>query len=160
MRPLLPRVLTLLVSLLLSACAGLPTALEQPRVKLVNLAPVAGQGMERRFALDLMITNPNAQDIVLQGMSYAVNIGGHDLFSGVAADLPPLLAYRETPVRVEVSTSMMALLGLLNDLARKGPADMQYALEAKLDVGNWLPAIRVRETGPVPFLNGAQLAKP
>lgn len=151
------RLLPLLLSLLLAACAGLPAGLEPPTVKLVNLAPLASQGLERRFALDLIITNPNAQDIQLRGMSYAVNIGGHDLFSGVAAELPPLRAYRETPVRVEVSSSVMGLLGLISDLSRQDPQDMQYSLEARLDVGAWLPAIRVRESGPVPFLNAARL---
>lgn len=137
--------------LLISGCAGMQPGLEAPEVKLVSLQPIAAEGFQQRFAVGLRVTNPNNTDIVLQGMSYRIGIAGHDIFSGVANKVPVLPAYAETPVTVEVSASLMSVLALISDLSSKQPEALTYQLSAKLDVGRFLPAIRVNESGPLPF---------
>lgn len=154
-------ILVVLFAALSVGCAGLKPGMEKPRVKVVSLTPVAADGFQQRFAVGLMVTNPNAEDIALRGMSYDIGIAGHDIFSGVAGQLPVLKAYTETPVTVEVSANLMSVLALISDLANRKPEELDYKLAAKLDVGAMLPAIRVEEAGPLPFFKPAQLrAKP
>lgn len=141
----------LLLCVFLCACAGFQPGLEPPEIKLVSLTPLAADGFQQRFAVGLTVTNPNARDLVLQGMSYRIGIAGHDIFSGVANQLPVLTSYAETPVTVEVSASLMNVLALIGDLSRQTPDELTYQLSAKLDVGSFLPAIRIDESGPLPF---------
>ncbi|MDN3638193.1 LEA type 2 family protein [Simiduia curdlanivorans] len=147
-----------LTTLFLVACTGLPNALTKPEIKVVSLTPIAAEGFQQRFSVGLRVTNPNSTDIVLRGMSYAIDIGGHDIFSGVSGAVPVLKAYTETPVTVEVSANIMSVIALISDLTKKGPENLQYTLNAKLDVNALLPSISVTETGPVPFLNARSLA--
>lgn len=125
---------------------------------MVSLTPIGAAGFERRFAVGLRVSNPNAVDIVLRGMNYHIDIGGHDIFSGVAGQLPVLVAYSETPVTVEVSANLLSVLALIAELAHKGPDNLRYTLNATLDVGAFLPSITVQESGPVPFLNSGSLS--
>jgi LEA14-like dessication related protein len=141
----------LLASLLLCGCASLRPGLESPEIKLVHLKALAVDGFQQRFAVGLLISNPNATDIALRGMSYRIGLAGHDIFSGVASEVPVLVAYQETPVTVEVSASLISVLALMGDLARSPAAPLTYHLSAKLDVGRLLPAIRIEEAGPLPF---------
>lgn len=140
-----------LLCVFLCGCAGFKPGLETPEIKLVSLTPIAAEGFQQRFAVGLSIANPNPVDIALQGMSYRIGIAGHDIFSGVANQLPVLKRYSETPVTVEVSASLMNVLALVADLSRLSQQDLTYQLAAKLDVGQFVPAIRINETGPLPF---------
>ena len=150
--------LLILASTLLVACSGLPSALAKPELKVVSLKPLSADGFEQRFAVGLRVMNPNAEDIVLRGMSYSIDIGGHDIFSGATAQVPVLKAYTETAVSVEVSANILSVISLISDLTKKGPENLQYTLKAKLDVSAMLPSVSVIETGPVPFLNMQSLS--
>lgn len=155
---LLVKVMLALCVVLLSACAGMPTSLEKPQIKLTSVKPLQAEGFQQRFEIGLSVTNPNATDIALRGMTYSIGIGGHDIFSGVAGELPVLKAYTETPIKVSVSANILSVVALISDLTKYGPENMQYRLDAKLDVGALLPSISVQETGPVPFLNSRSLS--
>ncbi|UTA47756.1 LEA type 2 family protein [Simiduia sp. 21SJ11W-1] len=141
----------LILVVVLSGCAGIQPGLEAPEVKLVSVQPITSDGFHHRFAVGLAVTNPNATDISVRGMSYRIGIAGHDIFSGVANQVPVLPAYAETPVTVEVSASLMNVLALISDLSSRSPSELTYQLNAKLDVGTFMPAIRVEESGPLPF---------
>ncbi|MBB3169658.1 LEA type 2 family protein [Simiduia aestuariiviva] len=144
-------VVSVLMAVCLAACAGLQPRLEQPQVKLMSIKPLTADGFQHRFVVGLRVTNPNATDIVLQGMSYQIGILGHDIFSGVASNVPVLRAYEETPLTVEVSASLVDVLSLISELTRERPQTLTYSLKAKLDVGTFMPAIRIEESGPLPF---------
>ena len=155
---LLVKVMLVLWMVFLSACAGLSASLEKPRVKITSIKALQADGFQQRFEIGLSVTNPNTTDIVLRGMSYSIGIGGHDIFSGVTAELPVLKAYTETPIKVAVSANLLSVVALISDLSKQGPENMQYRLDAKLDVGAYLPSISVQESGPVPFLNSRSLS--
>ena len=150
--------LLILAAVFMVACTGLPNALTKPEVKVVSLTPIAADGFQQRFSVGLRVINPNAEDIVVRGMSYSIDIGGHDIFSGVASNVPVLKAYTDTPVTVEVSANILSVISLISDMTKKGPENLQYTLNAKLDVSALLPSISVTETGPVPFLNARSLS--
>lgn len=149
MRVNIPALVCLWLLMALSGCAAIPT-LETPQVKITSLQMVPSSGLSQRIRIGLNITNPNAIDLAPQGMAYSVAIADFDVLSGVASDIPPLKAYQETPLVVEVSANLMGIFRLMKAYTQAPQGPLSYRLEAKLDFGLLMPALRLRETGELP----------
>lgn len=149
-RPALVRTWLLGLLLLLAGCAQLPIGLENPQVKVTGLELLPARGMEQRIAVHLGITNPNAMDLSIRGISYNIGIENIEVLSGVTNQVPSLKGYSETPVTVEVSANLMSVLRLVEHFSRQGISDrVSYSFDANLDFSRWLPDMRVREEGEV-----------
>jgi LEA14-like dessication related protein len=151
-RPVISRALTkgitLLFICLLSACANLQPNFETPTVKLINIKPLKSSGLEQRFSIDLRITNPNAGDIHLVGMSYVIELDGYKVMTGVANDTPTIKAYDDTEFEVQASVSLLKGIGLIASLLKKNKPDVSYRVTTKLDTGiPIIGAIAVTDTG-------------
>jgi len=148
--PVLARTWLLGLLLLLAGCAQIPIGLENPQVKVTGLELLPARGMEQRIAIHLGITNPNAMDLSIRGISYNIGIENIEVLSGVTSQVPSLKAYSETPVTVEVSANLMSVLRLVEHFSRQGIGDqVSYSFDANLDFSRWLPDLRVREEGEV-----------
>ncbi len=135
--------------LLLTGCATLQQNFEPPTVSLTSFRLLPYERMTPRFEIGLHVINPNLMPLALKGISYKVNIEGHQLLNGVTNDLPLIEGYGEGDVILEASTDLFSSLRLLSELMAEPRDIFTYELEAKLDVGSMLPAIRIKETGEV-----------
>lgn len=139
-------------SLVLAGCSTLQPKLEQPTVKVANLQLLPAQGLSQPIEISLLISNPNDRDLTLRGMSYTVGIENFDVLSGVSDQLPTLIAYQETPVKVVVSANVLQLVRLIEHFGRNGVKEnVNYNFSAKLDFSAWLPALRINEQGSIPL---------
>lgn len=139
-------------SLVLAGCSILQPKLEQPTVKVANLQLLPAQGLSQPIEVSLLISNPNNRDLILRGMSYTVGIENFDVLSGVSDQLPTLMAYQETPVKVVVTANVLQLVRLIEHFGRNGVKEnVNYNFSAKLDFSAWLPALRVNEKGSIPL---------
>lgn len=146
------RFLGILFCLWLAGCSALQPKLEQPNVKVAALKLLPAQGFTQPIEVGLLISNPNARDLTLRGISYTIGIENYDLLSGVSNDLPVLKAYEETPVNVVVTANVLQLVRLLEHFGRKGiQNEVAYNFKAKLDFSAWLPALKVEEKGSIPL---------
>ncbi|MBI3153836.1 MAG: LEA type 2 family protein [Burkholderiales bacterium] len=120
----------------LGGCAGLPGAAEAPRVMLVGLEPLAGEGMELRFAVKLRVQNPNPEPLRYDGVSLDLDLRGQGFASGVAPLAGGVPAWGETVLTVPVTASAFALARQLLDFARDArrgkPERITYALRGRL----------------------------
>lgn len=146
-------VVVMIVGGLLSACAAVQPKLEQPVVKVTSLSLLPSQGIQQRIGVGLSITNPNGKDLSLKGISYTIGIENFPVLSGVTSKVPVLKAYEETPVALEVSANLLELVRLADYFTRRGVNSdgVNYNIDAKLDFSNWLPAMRVKESGVIPL---------
>lgn len=143
---------TLMFSLLLASCAVLQPRLEQPIVKVTRLQLLPSQGLQQRIGVGLSITNPNARDLSLNGISYTIGIENFSVLSGVSNQVPLLKAYQETPVDLEVSANLLEIVRLVEYFSRsKMPDEVNYNFDAKLDFSSWMPTMRVKESGQIPL---------
>lgn len=71
------------------------------------------------------------------------------MLKGVGNNLPVIEAYGEGDVTLTAAANLLAGIGFLTDLMNKPKDSFRYELEAKLDVGTFMPAIRVRDAGEV-----------
>jgi len=149
----LQRIFLIITVLFVSSCAMMDPKFENPTVKVAGLKMLPSQNIiSQPIEITLLITNPNATDLNLRGLSYTVGLENFDLLSGVENQLPTLTAYTETPVKVIVSLNAFEIVKFLAHLNKKGMQDsVKYNFDAKLDFYKFLPALHVKETGVLPL---------
>lgn len=121
---------TLLV--LLSGCTNVKH-LQDLKVDLISITPSEIQSMSPRFTINLLVTNPNAEDLQIEGMNFQLDIAGNELITGVSADIPTLKAYSETKVSVDGSVSIFDFINLLRLIANKTDTPIEYELNTMID---------------------------
>lgn len=143
-------VTSIVFCLVLVGCAAFQPHLEQPVVKVTRLQLLPSQGLQQRIGVGLSITNPNARDLSLNGISYTIGIEKFSVLSGVSNQVPVLKAYQETPVDLEVSANLLEIVRLVEYFSRATmPDQVNYNFDAKLDFSNWMPTMRVKEAGQI-----------
>jgi LEA14-like dessication related protein len=135
--------------MLLQACAGLRPGYEMPTVSVNSFRALPSQGALPNFEIGLHVVNPNREPLKLRGVSYTVNLGGHELIKGVGNELPVIDAYGEGSFTLTATPNLLAGIGLVTDLMRSSTNSIKYKLEAKLDVGRIQPAIRISDSGEI-----------
>ena len=138
-----------LVAVLLAGCAGLRPGWETPTVTVKSVRAIPSQGMLPEFEIDLHVVNPNREALKLAGVSYTVNLEGHELIKGVGNDLPVIAGYGEGDITLTASADLFAGVGLIRELMSSQKDTLSYSFEAKLDPGALRPSIRVRDSGEV-----------
>ena len=139
--------LWLLALLALSGCASLIPEIDPPKVSLESLTPLPASGGAPRFEIKLRIANPNNQTFDVAGISYAVEIQGKELISGVSNDVPVLKPYAEEVVVLEGGLQLFQLLRLLTSLGKETSDSLDYRFTAKIDFNGFVPTQRIEETG-------------
>jgi LEA14-like dessication related protein len=136
-----------LVTFALSACVGMGPGFETPTVNVSSFRTLPSESGMPKFEIGLHVINPNSEALKLRGVAYTVSIEGRELIKGVGNDLPVIEGYGEGDFIVTAAASLFEGAMLLKDLVG-GPMDtLNYEFEAKLDVGTFIPAIRVKDEG-------------
>ena len=147
----IPRSWFFLPLLWLAGCTVLNPVFESPVVSVTAVKVIPSQSINPLFEIELHIINPNRFALALQGLSYSVSVEGHKLLTGVASDLPEVAAYGEADVTLQARADFFSGVRLLGDLLKNRRNGLKYQLQAKLDVGDYIPVISVEETGDLLF---------
>lgn len=135
--------------LLLQSCAGFGGGFEKPTVTISSFRALPSTGAIPNFEIGLHVVNPNREALKLIGVSYTVSLDGYELIKGVGNELPVIEAYGEGTFTLIASANLLAGIRLVSDLMNKSTDTFAYSLDAKLDVGRFSPAIRVRDSGEI-----------
>ncbi len=150
-RPARRLLLTAMPALLLSGCALAPLA-DPPRVELVGLEGLSGEGLELRFLLRLRVQNPAAVDLAYDGVVVDLDLRGRRFASGVAPVRGTVPRYGEAVIEVPVTVSAIAMARQLIDLTRADPGARReritYALSGRLG-GGLLGGARFSRSGEI-----------
>jgi len=138
---------------LLAACAGMRPGYETPTVTVKSFRALPSDGVVPNFEIGLHVINPNSDALPLRGVAYTINLGGYELIKGVGNELPVIEAYGEGDIVLTASASMLSAIRLINDLMNQPSEKIPYEIAAKLDIGAFRPAIRVREVGELSLGN-------
>ena len=137
---------------LLVGCSVLAPKLDDPDVKLVGLRMLPAQGLQQRIAVDLLIANPNKQDLSIKGISYKIGIENISVLSGLTNQIPVLKSYEETPVTLEVSADLIQVLRLIEYFSHNDIGEnVHYNFSAVIDFNAWLPSMHVDKKGMLPL---------
>lgn len=133
-------------ALLLAGCAGMESR-DVPRLNVVDLEPLDGQGLELRFNLKLRLQNPSEAALDYDGIALELELNGKPFASGVSAQKGSVPRFGEAVIGVPISVSAFAavrqVIGLVGD---KPPEAIPYVLRGKL-AGGALGGTRFTETG-------------
>lgn len=131
---------------LVSACASLGQR-DPVRINVVGIEPMAGQGMEVRFAVSLRVQNPNDAAIDFDGIALELDLNGKPFATGVSDSKGSVPRFGETVVSVPVSVSALSVfrqaLGVMDG---KGAAELPYVLRGRFG-GGVLGGMRFSESG-------------
>lgn len=142
-------VCAVLGTLMLSGCATLRPDFEQPTVTISSFRPIMTAGLIPSFEIGLRVINPNAEPLKLRGMSYTVSLAGRQVVTGVGKDLPIIEGYGEGTFTVTAAASINEGMRLIGDLLNTQRESIPYELSSKLDVGAFIPAIRLKDKGTI-----------
>lgn len=147
---------TIVLAMGLQGCATLNPGFETPTVTISSFKTLPSEGMMPAFAIGLRVVNPNSIPLELRGISYTVSLDGNDVIKGVGNDLPVIEAYGEGEFNLTASADLFAGVRLVTDLLKSNKDTFAYEVEAKLDIGTFTPAIRVRDGGEISLNDIAQ----
>jgi len=120
-----------IVVFLLSACSNLQK-LQNIEVKLVNIHPINSIGLSPRFNIQLLIANPNPQNVEIEGASFNLEVAGENILSGVSYNMPTLMAYSQTNIQVQSTLNLLSLYALLTHLSQLPNQETKYKLHTEL----------------------------
>ncbi|MEJ2383560.1 MAG: hypothetical protein P8Y54_04095 [Xanthomonadales bacterium] len=140
-------VVLLLCAALLSACATLRPGFEEPTVTLTSFRALPADGMAPSFEVGLRVINPNPDALQLRGIVYTISLEGREVIKGVGKDFPTIEGYSQEDLVIVASAQLLGGLQLLADLMATPRDALEYAFDAKLDLGALYPSILVSEVG-------------
>ena len=137
------------VLLLLTACVSLPSDFKEPAVSLVSITPQITNVFAPEFDIVLHITNPNREALDIAGLSYTIHLQGNKLIEGVANDFPIVAAYGEADISLQARADLIGGISLLSDLLNQPSDQVEFELNAEIDLGTLYPMIRVQRSGVI-----------
>ena len=123
-------------ALLLSGCTNIQN-LQDLDVSLTKIEPVQPLGLSPRFNVHLLVTNPNNQDLNIEGVTLQLNIADQKVLSGVSNQLPTLKAYAETPI--EISVNLFYIFKVLKSINQQSADGINYQLKTTIDPDGFVP---------------------
>jgi hypothetical protein len=162
----------------LAACALLPAialgagcaslAGDPPRVSLVGLQSLPGQGLEWRMLARLRVQNPGSTELRYEGVSVELDLRDQPFASGVAPVAGRLAPFSETVIELPLSVSGLNMLRQALDWVRelsqagggqRSAPSLPYALRGRL--GGWTgPRFEARGVIELPDFDAAGPATP
>lgn len=136
----------------LFGCAGqLNERPEAPNVSLSNINIIEFGLLEQRYGLRLRIQNPNSFALPLAGMNYQLYINGEPFAHGVSNDRVTIPGFGENVVNVDVVSNLNQLSKQLVELGSSSRQALQYRLEGKVKLDNFVSSIPFNYEGEVKF---------
>lgn len=123
-----------LLMLGLAGCASMQQR-EPVRLNVVGLQPLAGQGLEMRFNLQVRVQNPNDFSIDYDGIALELELNGKPFATGLSDQKGSVPRFGDTVISIPISVSALAaarqLLGVLGGAVDNIP----YVLRGKISGG-------------------------
>ncbi|MEW5057594.1 MAG: LEA type 2 family protein [Cycloclasticus sp.] len=118
MHPVIHRLISLsIISLLLSACAGITYHAEPPRVNIHSLRLLETQTLEQHYQLTLRVKNNNDYPLFIKAISSQLLINGSEFGHGLSRQSIDLLAYGEQLIELKLSSNNLGLQASVIDPA-------------------------------------------
>ena len=118
-------------------------------MSLVSITPQITNLFAPEFDIVLQVTNPNREALDVAGLSYTIHLQGKKLITGVANNLPEIAAYGEADISLHATADLIGGISLLGDLLNQPSDQVEFELNAEIDLGTLSPMIRVQRSGVI-----------
>jgi LEA14-like dessication related protein len=137
------------LALLLAGCVTFPADFKEPTVSLLSIRPDISNVFAPEFDLRLRVSNPNRDPLEIVGLSYNISLQGRRLIEGVASELPVVPAYGEADFGLRATADLVGGFNLLAELMDRPGEDVDFELNADIDLGRFYPMVKVRRSGSI-----------
>lgn len=125
-----------LLAIALPACASL-SAGDPPRVDVVGVMPLQGQGMELRMLVQLRVVNPNDAPIEYDGVFVEMDVRGKRFAAGASDARGTVPRFGETVLSVPMSVPAFTMLRQALGVVQGDLGTVSYAISGKLSGPQW-----------------------
>lgn len=128
--------------IMLAGCAGLSGLSQKPEVSLAGIELAEFKLFEQRFKMKLRIQNPNDVDLMLNGLTFDVDLGGQPFAKGLPERAVTVPRLGEAILEVQATSNLASVLKQLRELKKNGRERVDYRLSGRVDVDGY---------GSIPF---------
>ncbi len=129
---------SILLMLVLSACASIPgTKPEPPVVTLASVRPVSLSMLKQQLAFRLRVSNPNRFDLPLEALNLTARFAGEDFATGESAEEVTIPARGEGFVDVMVDAGLAQVLTRFSSMLDEGTLSLDYGVSGTVKLANW-----------------------
>jgi LEA14-like dessication related protein len=154
----LVRTWPLLATLLLSACASMPSH-DPLQVTVAGIESMPGEGMELRLLVKLRVQNPNDTPIDYDGVALDLDVMGRDFANGVSDQAGTVPRFGEAIVAVPVTVSLMRMARQVLGMLDGKPVDkVTYSMSGKLHGASMFGTQRFTAKGEFDMPKGTPVA--
>ncbi len=133
LRPGSTLIIAVVLSFILTGCAGVGKRMEQPRVKLANIRPESFNFLETVFEVQLRVFNTNDTPLIIKGIESEIEINGKDFAFGVSESDVQIPAYGTELLTLRVYSSVIDIIKSAVGMQKQ--EQLQYRITGKLRLG-------------------------
>ncbi len=145
-------ILLLCCAVTLTACSTFGGTRETPQVSLVSIQPIEMGLLEQRYGLQLRIMNPNDDAIPVKGLSYSIEINGHEFAYGVSRQPVSIPAFSEALLDVEVVSNLLNVMQQVQKMSGETGGSLHYRLRGKISLEKSLAKLPFNVEGKLTWL--------
>jgi len=145
-------ILLLYCTVILTACSLFGGYQETPRVSLVSIQPIEMGLLEQRYGLQLRILNPNDNEIPIKGLSYSIEINGHEFAYGVSRQPVTIPPFSEALLDVEVVSNLLNVPQQFQEMSGENSNSLKYRLKGKISLAKSLGKLPFNVEGELTWL--------
>ena len=145
-------ILLLCCTLTLTACSLFGGYQETPHVSLVGIQPIEMGLLEQRYELQLRILNPNDKEIPVKGLSYSIEINGHEFAYGVSRQPVTIPPFSEALLDVEVVSNLLNVMQQFQKISGESSNSLKYRLRGKISLAKSLAKLPFNVEGELSWL--------
>ncbi len=143
----LARVLLLLATLMLTACASMPSR-DPLQVTVAGIESLPGEGLEVRLLVKLRVQNPNDAPLDFNGVSLNLEVMGRDFASGVSDQAGTVPRFGEAVIAVPVTVSILRMARQVLGMLDGKPVDkVTFSMTGKLNGASLFGTQRFKSQG-------------
>lgn len=149
MRRLLPGVFAFALIFGLAGCTWMGTSMERPRINIANVTPTEIKLFEQLFDLELRIQNPNDSPLVLNGLSFELDLNDKPFASGLSDQNVTIGRFNSEIVHVKAITSLWSFVRQVAELQKTGMPRVAYRIKGALYAGPSGTKLRFDDAGEI-----------
>ncbi|MDJ0786585.1 MAG: LEA type 2 family protein [Myxococcota bacterium] len=143
--PMVPMVCVLACAFVAGGCSmlGVDESVSS-EARVTRLEAVPGGTLERRFAVTLVLQNPDVEPLLAQGLAFHVDLAGTRVSYDVARKftIPP-----GEELTLDVTATSLSLDAYRRILELRGSGSVRYSLRGRISRGAWSRPLRFRGSG-------------
>ena len=132
-----------------AGCTWMGTSMERPRINIANVTPTEIKLFEQIFDLELRIQNPNDSPLVLNGLSFELDINEKPFASGLSDQNVTIGRFSSGIIHVQAITSLWSFLRQVAELQKTGMPRVAYRIKGAIYAGPSSIKLRFDDAGEI-----------